>query len=100
RIPFDKVTNQRFEQAVESGRMTQEQADQQKEQMKKFAPVMKAVIPFAAAIFSVVMSLAIAGLAKLISSMMGIENTFMQLFAATLYAILAVSLVGSVVAII
>ena len=99
RLPFDKITDRRLEQAVESGRITQEQANQQREQMNKFAPVMKAVIPFAAAIFSVVLVLGIAGVMKLISSMMGIENKFLSLFAATLYAMLAVSVVGAVVTI-
>ncbi len=100
RISFEKVGIQRIDDAVAEGKITQEQADQQKDGMKKIAPFLKIFIPIFAAIFSVVLALAIAGVAKLVSSMMGIENTFMPLFAMTLYAILAVSIVSSVVAII
>ena len=43
------------------------------------------------------MLLIIAGLAKLVSSMMGIENTFNQILSVTVYSFLAVSIISAVV---
>lgn len=97
RISFEQVAVQRIDDAVADGKIPPEQAEQQKEQTKKFMGVFKYIIPFFVAGFSIVMALAIAGLAKLISSMMGIENTFKPLLSVTIYAILAVSLVSAVV---
>lgn len=98
RIPMEKASNDRIEQMVAENKITEEQAEQQREFMRKLGPVFKYVIPVVAAIFVVLMVLAFAGIAKLISSMMGIENSYAPLLAATVYATLAVSLVGAVVA--
>lgn len=100
RIPMDKMMEQRLEQAVASNQMTPEQAEQQREGMRKFAPVMKVGAPLFAGIFVVIMTLVIAGLAKLVSMMMGIENSFMPLWAVAIYATLAVAIVSSVLFII
>jgi len=100
RISFEKVGIQRIDDSVAEGKITAEQGEQQKEGFRKIAPIFKFAIPLIAGIVVVVMALAIAGLAKLISSMMGIENKFMPLFAVMLYATLAVSIVASVVTII
>ncbi|MEO6724135.1 MAG: YIP1 family protein [Blastocatellia bacterium] len=100
RISFEKVAIQRIDDGVAEGKITAEQAEQQKEGMKKFAPIFKIAIPFIAGIFVVVAALVIAGLAKLISSMMGIENKFLPLFGVTLYTMLAVSIISSVLLII
>ncbi len=99
RIPMEKASEERLEQMVAENKITEQQAEQQREFMRKFGPVFKYVIPVAAAIFLVVMALAFAGVAKLISSMMGIENRYPPLLAVTVYAMLAVSLASSVVAI-
>lgn len=97
RISFEQVAMQRIDDAVAEGKIPADRAEVQKEQTKKFMSVFKYVIPVIGGIFSVLMALAIAGLAKLISSLMGVENTFKPLFSATLYAILAVSIVSGVV---
>lgn len=99
RIPMEKASEERLEQMIAENKITEEQAEQQREFMRKFGSVFKYVIPVVAAIFIVVMALAFAGVAKLISSMMGIENRYPPLLAVTVYAMLAVSLVGSLVAI-
>ncbi|MBL8188289.1 MAG: DUF2232 domain-containing protein [Acidobacteria bacterium] len=99
RIPMEKASEERLEQMVAENKITEQQAEQQREFMRKFGSVFKYVIPVAAAIFLVVMALAFAGVAKLISSMMGIENRYPPLLAVTVYTMLAVSLVGSLVAI-
>jgi preprotein translocase subunit Sss1 len=77
--------------------MTQEQADQQMEGMRKGAPFIKASFPVVGFIISVVLVLAIAGLAKLMSMMFGVENDFKPLLTVTAYAMLAVGLIGTVV---
>lgn len=100
RISFEKVAIQRIDDGVAEGKISAEQAEQQKEGMKKFAPIFKLAIPFIAGIFVIVAALAIAGLAKLFSSMMGVDNKFLPLFGVTLYTMLAVSLVSSILLII
>ncbi len=99
RIPMERASEERLEQMIAENKITEEQAEQQRDFMRKFGSVFKYVIPVAAAIFIVVMALAFAGVAKLISSMMGIENRYPPLLAVTVYSMLAVSLVGSLVAI-
>lgn len=99
RIPMERASNQRIEQMLAENKITEQQAEQQREFMRKFGGVFKYVIPVVAAVFIIVMALAFAGLAKLISSMMGIENRYVPLLTVTLYTILAVSIVASVVAI-
>lgn len=100
RVPMNRMMEQRIEQAVESGQMTPEQAEQQREGMKKAAPFMKIGAPFFAAIFIIIVTLIIAGLAKLASMMMGIDNNFMPLWAVAVYATLAVSIVSTILFII
>jgi Yip1 domain len=97
RIGVETVFGQGIEQAVESGRLTPEQAEQQREGIRKIAPYAKYLMPVVFAVFITVMILAIAGLARLVSMVMGIDNKFGPLFGVTLYAFLAVSLVSSVV---
>lgn len=97
RISFEQIALQKVDEAVAEGKITAEQGEQQKDGTKKFMVFFKPLIPIFAAIWMTIMVLAIAGLAKLVSSMMGIENTFKQLLSATAYAILAVTIVGSVV---
>jgi hypothetical protein len=96
RMPMDKMMEQRIEQAIASNQMTPEQAEQQREGMRKFAPVMKYGSPIFAGIFIVLLTLFIAGVAKLVSMMMGIENTFMPLWAVAIYATLAVSILSTI----
>ncbi len=96
RISFEKVAMQRIDDAVAEGKLTAEQAEQQKEGTKKVMTFIKPLIPVIAAITVIVMVLIIAGLAKLISSMMGIENTFKQILSVTAYSFLAVSIVSGV----
>lgn len=96
RLPMDKMMEQRIEQAIEANQMTPEQAEQQREAMRKGAPFMKIGAPIFAGIFIVLLTLFIAGLAKLVSMMMGIDNNFLPLWAVTIYATLAVSIISTV----
>lgn len=96
RVPFDKMMEQRIEQAIESNQMTPEQAEQQRDGLRKAAPFMKIGAPLFAGIFMILLTLFVAGLAKLVSMMMGIENNFMPLWAVAIYATLAVSLISTI----
>jgi len=98
RISFEDIAMQRIDAAAEKNNTPPEQVEQQKVQTKKFMAVFKYVIPVFAAVFSIVMALAFAGLAKLVSSMMGIENNFKSLLAVTVYSLLSVSIISSIVA--
>lgn len=96
RVGVEKFTTQGIEKAVQDGRMTQEQADQQIEGMRKAAPYIKASFPVIGIVFSILIVLIIAGLAKLVSMMFGVENEFKPLVAVAAYSMLAVGLVGTV----
>jgi len=97
KLPVNQVMEQRLEEMVQDGRMTQEQADQQREQMKRMEPYIKIASPFIAAISMIIITLIVAGVAKLVSMVMGIENSFMPVWSVTLYTILAVSIITTVI---
>jgi len=95
RLPMDKLLTQRIDEAVQSGQINEEQAERQREGMRKIAPYMKIFFPIIGLISSIVVPLIIAGIAKLASLIMGIENNFLSLFAVALYATLAISIISS-----
>lgn len=97
KVSMDQLTEQRTQEMVDSGRITQEQADQQKEQMKKIAPYMKVLTPVIAVITTLIMLFAIAGIIKLVSMMIGTENNYMPLVAVTTYSLLAISIITSII---
>jgi hypothetical protein len=96
RLPMDRVFNQRIEEAVQSGQINEEQAERQREGMKRMAPFMKYGIPFVAAISVIIITLVIAGVAKLVSLMMGTENNFMPLWSVAIYTTLAISIISTI----
>jgi Yip1 domain len=96
RITVSRFFGQRIEQAVASGRTTQEQASQQLEQMTKRESIIKASFPIIAIIMNVVTILIAAGIFKLYSMMMGADNQFSHLFSVTIWAFLAIAIVQSV----
>jgi hypothetical protein len=95
RFPTEKLMSEQVDRMVEEGKLTPEQAEKQREQMAKFAPYTKIVAPIAAVFTVLLMSLIFAGVAKLISMVMGIENQFLPLWAVTIYTILAVSILST-----
>jgi hypothetical protein len=97
RVPMDKMTEDRIQQQIASGQLTEERAEQQRESMRKIAPFMKFIIPIASTFWAIVLVFAIAGLAKLVSMMMGIENKYMPLVSVTTYTMLAVYIVTTVI---
>jgi hypothetical protein len=97
RMPMDKLDEDRLQQQIASGRINEAQAEQQREGMRKMAPFMKFIIPISTAIWAIVIVFAFAGLAKLVSLMMGIENKYMPLVSVTTYTMLAVYLISTVI---
>lgn len=97
RIGAVKIASMGIEKAVADGKMTQEQATPQLEAMKKNETVIKATFPLFGLLGTIVGVLAVAGIFKLVSMVMGAENTFLQVLGVTAYAFLAVSLVSSLI---
>jgi hypothetical protein len=96
RLPVDRIINERMEQLVEEGRLTPEQVAQQQQQMSAMRPIMKWVGPVSSLFVMLLLTLAIAGLARLISLVMGYENQFKPLWSVTIYTLLAVSSISSI----
>lgn len=90
KIDLGSMMAEPLQQAVADGRLTEEQMEQQLAVMSKFGGVQMTV---GNALGTLLMTLVIAALFKLISVMIGAENRFKAVFAATLYTFLAVSIV-------
>jgi hypothetical protein len=97
RVPFEKIAEDQIQKQIASGRLTEEQAEQQREGTRKIAPFMKYIIPIGSIIWTVAMVFAFAGLAKLVSMMMGIDNKYMPLVSVMTYSMLAVYIVSTVI---
>jgi len=97
RMPMDKINEDRIQRRIASGRINEEQAEREREAAKRFEPFMKFVIPIGALIGAIVSVFAFAGLAKLVSVMMGIENKYMPLVSVTTYTLLALSIVTTAI---
>src|SRR5262245_42276517 len=91
-----------FEQAVASGRMSQEDADKRLEAMTTgpAAVVTKWSFPIIGLVQYLVLALILVGLAKLITMLMGGDNEFKPLFSVSLYALLGTGVVSSILLII
>lgn len=99
RIGIQTFFSRQLDEAVAAGRRTQEQANAQLEQMTSgpVATFTKASFPIFGALQGVVMALIVAGIFKLISMVMGTENTFKSVLSVTLYTFLAIALITSVI---
>ena len=94
RLDMARMMRENFDQAVADGQMKAEDADAQAKTIGKFGSVQFVVV---GALGVLISALVIAGIFKLISMMMGHENTYAALLAVTLYAFIAVTLISSVV---
>jgi hypothetical protein len=81
-----------MQKAVEQGRITKEQMEQQMPLVLRLASVQLVV---GAAIGSLVLSLIIAAAFKLITTLIGAENRFKAVFTVTCYTMIAVSIIQS-----
>jgi hypothetical protein len=94
RLDVAAMLSQQFSQQVADGKMTQEQAAQ----ALPFAMNMVRINIFVfGALATLVISLAVAGVFKLVSLALGAENTYRQLLAVTVYSFLAVTIVSSLI---
>ena len=94
RLPTDRLMTERIDQMVEEGKLSPEQAEQQREQMARIAPYTKIIAPVTAGLFVLIFPLLLAGVARLVTMMMGLENRFLALWSVATYSILAVSILS------
>ena len=94
RLEMGRMMREQFDQAVADGQMKAEDADTQAKMISKFAT---AQFVGGGALGVLISALVIAGLFKLISMMMGHENTYASLLAVTIYAFIAVTLISTTV---
>ena len=85
------VVNQ-LQTLVDQGRMTKEQM----QQSLPLAGVVAKVQVYVSPVSSILVSLVIAAVFKLITTLVGAENRFSAVFSVTLYAMLAVSIIQTV----
>lgn len=97
KIDIAAMQEAQLEQAVADGKMTQEQADNALAMTAKASGVM---ITVASGIGSLFFVFVIAGFFKLISALIAAENSFNGVLSVTAYAILAVTIVQTVLLII
>jgi hypothetical protein len=96
KMPWESMMEQQSQRQIDSGRVTPEQGELQKEQMRKLAPFFKFATPFFITVYSIILALILAGVAKLVSLMLATENNFKSLFAVAIYSVLAVSIISSI----
>lgn len=94
RLPTDQLMFEQVDRMVEEGRLTPEQAEQQREQMAKVAPYTKIIGAVSAGLFVLLLPLMMAGVARLVMMMMGIESRFLPLWSVSVYTMLAVSIIS------
>lgn len=97
RVTVPKFFGQGMEQAVAKGQMTQEQANQQLEAMASRAPMIKGGFFISGLVQWAIIPLIVAGIFKLISMVMGKENEFKPVFTVTIYAMLAIAILSTLV---
>ena len=97
RVTVPKFFGQGLEQAVTKEQITQEQANKQLEAMTSRTPIIKGGFFISGLVQWAIIPLIVAGLFKLISMVMGKDNEFKPLFTVTVYAMLAIALLSSLV---
>lgn len=97
RIGVANFFSQGMRQAVDSGRMTQEQMDAQMAAMTsgRAPTIIKGGFILSGAISNVIFAVVSAAVLRLISMVMGYENTFRKLLSICLYTFLAVGIISS-----
>ena len=97
KIDTATATRAALEQAVKQGQITEEQMNQQ---MTVIAAATGPIVALSSSFSALLLCLAIAGYGKLFSMIVTIKNSFKSLFEVSLYSILAVSVVSTVLTII
>lgn len=91
-VDVESAMAAQLESAVQQGRMTQQQMEQQLAIMSKFAGVQVILMTTIGSLLSV---LVIAGYAKLFSIFSGAESRFKPLLSVTIYVLIAISIIQS-----
>lgn len=99
RIGLRGFFSPQFEQAVASGRMSQEDADKQLETMTTgvAGTITKWSFPVIGLLQYPIVALILVGLTKLITMLMGGDNQFKPLLSVTLYALLGITIISSII---
>ncbi|HYK88054.1 MAG TPA: YIP1 family protein [Acidobacteriota bacterium] len=92
RLDMQSMLSAQFDKQVMEGRLTKEQVEQQ---MPIASKIIGVQILIAAALGNVVVALVVAGVFKLISTLIGAENRFKSVFSVTLHTMIAVSIISS-----
>jgi hypothetical protein len=92
-LDLQSMMSAQLENAVQQGNISQEQMEQQLSLISRFTGVMVTV---SAGLGSLAISLIVAGFAKLFSLFVGAENRFKPVFSVTLYTMIAVSIIQSI----
>jgi Yip1 domain len=97
RIGLRSIMATQLEQAVASGKMSQEDADKQIQAVTNGVTetIIKYSIAVGGLLYPVIFALIAVGICKLITMLIGGENRFKSLFSVTTYAVLAVSIISS-----
>jgi hypothetical protein len=91
-LDLQSIMADQMQKAIEQGRMTKEQMEQR---MPIIVKIVSIELVAGAAVGSLVLSLIIAAVFKLIATMIGAENRFKAVFTVTSYTVLAVSIIQS-----
>jgi hypothetical protein len=97
KLDLASMLSDQFARQASQGQMSAAQQEQLQRQMAIVSRVIGIFILVLAAISSLILSLVVAALFKLVSAMIGAENEFKAVFAVTLYSILATSIISSAI---
>jgi Yip1 domain len=101
KMPWVEILERPIQQQVDSGRIPPEAGEVQKEQLRRIgAPIMRWTAPFFLAAYFLVLALIFAGGARLVSLILGVENYFKSLLSVSVYSILAVNIIATILFII
>jgi hypothetical protein len=100
KLDIESMYSAQLQTQVDQGRMTQEQLEQAERQLPLISKSVGIMLLIGSAISSLLIVLVIAGAFKLLSILIGAESQFKAVFLVTIYSMMAISLVSSVLFII
>jgi hypothetical protein len=100
KVDINASTRSQLEQSLESGKITQEQMDQQLVVLSKISKVTTPLSVIGGAVGSLIMCLIFAGFGKLFSYFVGAVNQFKPLCVVSMYASIVVTVVSTVLLVI
>jgi hypothetical protein len=91
---MESALNMSAAQAQTQGQLTPEQKERVEQQRVFITKFLKVITIVSTSVSSVLVALIVAGVFKLISKLVGVENGFKAIFCVTAYAMLAVSIIS------